>query len=138
MAELKTRPTDASVEEFLNKVEDDEKRTDAFKLLEIFKAVTGEEPKMWGDSIVGFGTYVYKYANGRELEWMECGFSPRKQNLTIYIMTGFDGFGEALGKLGKHKTGKSCLYIKKLEDIDQAVLEKMIAESVAWFRSQKA
>jgi hypothetical protein len=138
MAELKTRPTDASVEEFLNKVEDDKKRKDAFDLLEIFKKVTGEEPKMWGDSIVGFGTYTYKYANGKELEWMECGFSPRKQNLTVYIMTGFDGFGEALSKLGKHKTGKSCLYIKRLEDIDQAVLEKMIAESVAWFRNRKA
>lgn len=138
MAELKTRPTDASVEEFLNKVEDDKKRKDAFELLEIFKKVTGEEPKMWGDSIVGFGTYVYKYASGRTAEWMECGFSPRKQNLTVYIMTGFDGFGEALSKLGKHKTGKSCLYIKKLKDIDQAVLEKMIAESIAWFRNRKA
>ncbi len=138
MSEIKTRPTDASVEEFLNKVEDDKKRADAFRLLEIFKKVTGKKPVMWGDSIVGFGTYTYKYANGKELEWMECGFSPRKQNLTVYIMTGFDGFGETLSKLGKHKTGKSCLYIKRLEDIDQAVLEKMIAESVAWFRNRKA
>lgn len=136
MAELKTRPTDASVEEFLNKVEDDKKRTDAFKLLEIFKAVTGEEPTMWGDSIVGFGTYVYKYANGRELEWMECGFSPRKQNLTIYIMTGFDGFGEALGKLGKNKTGKSCLYINKLEDINKDVLAELIRSSVEFLRNK--
>lgn len=136
MAELKTRPNDASVEEFLNKVKDDKKRTDAFEILEIFKRATGEDPKMWGSNIIGFGSFRLKYANGREIDWMLTGFSPRKQNLTIYIMTGFDHYEELLKKLGKYKTGKSCLYIKKLEDIKKEVLTEIIRASVEFLRKK--
>ncbi|MFC1921692.1 DUF1801 domain-containing protein [Chloroflexota bacterium] len=130
MAELKTKPNDQSVEDFLNKVPDEKKRQDSFTILELMKQVTGDEPIMWGDSIVGFGTYKYKYASGREGEWPVTGFSPRKQNLTLYIMSGFDEYDDLLRKLGKHSTGKSCLYIKKMEDIDQDVLRELISKSV--------
>ncbi len=126
MAELKTRPNDQSVENFLNRVENDTKREDSFSILELMKEETGDEPIMWGDSIVGFGKYSYKYTSGREAEWFLTGFSPRKQNLTLYIMDGFEGYDELLGKLGKHSTGKSCLYIKKLEDVDQQVLRDLV------------
>jgi len=130
MAELKTNPNDQSVEGFLNKVPDEKKRQDSFAILELMKQVTGDEPIMWGDSIVGFGTYKYKYASGREGEWPITGFSPRKQNLTLYIMSGFDEYDDLLTQLGKHSTGKSCLYIKKMEDIDQDVLRELISKSV--------
>ena len=130
MAELKTKPNEQKVEDFLNVVENDTKREDSFAILELMKDVTGEEPIMWGDSIVGFGTYKYKYASGREGEWMVTGFSPRKQNLTLYIMDGFDEYDELLENLGKHTTGKSCLYIKKLEDVDQDVLRELVSKSV--------
>ena len=130
MAELKTKPNDQSVEDFLNKVPDEKKRQDSFAILELMKQVTGDEPIMWGDSIVGFGTYRYKYASGKEGEWPVTGFSPRKQNLTLYIMSGFDEYDDLLNKLGKHSTGKSCLYIKKMEDIDQYVLREIISKSV--------
>lgn len=130
MAELKTKRNDASVEEFLNSVEDDKKREDSFKILQIMEEITGAKGQMWGDSIVGFGTYKYKYKSGREIEWMQAGFSPRKQNLTLYIMSGFRNYDGYLSKLGKHKTGKSCLYIKKLDDVDESVLKEMISESV--------
>ena len=130
MAELKTNPNDQSVEGFLNKVPDEKKRQDSFAILELMKQVTGDEPIMWGDSIVGFGTYKYKYASGRKGEWPITGFSPRKQNLTLYIMSGFDEYDNLLNKLGKHSTGKSCLYIKKMEDIDQDVLRELISKSV--------
>ena len=130
MAELKTNPNDQSVEGFLNKVPDEKKRQDSFAILELMKQVTGNEPIMWGDSIVGFGTYKYKYASGRKGEWPITGFSPRKQNLTLYIMSGFDEYDNLLNKLGKHSTGKSCLYIKKMEDIDQDVLRELISKSV--------
>jgi hypothetical protein len=130
LAELKTKPTDQSVEGFLNKVPDEKKRQDSFAILELMKQVTGEEPIMWGDSIVGFGRYHYKYASGREADWFITGFSPRKQNLTLYIMSGFDEYDELLENLGKHSTGKSCLYIKKLEDIDQDVLRELVSKSV--------
>jgi hypothetical protein len=130
MAELKTKPNDQSVEDFLNKVPDEKKRQDSFAILELMKQVTGDEAIMWGDSIVGFGTYKYKYATGREGEWPITGFSPRKQNLTLYIMSGFDEYNDLLNKLGKHSTGKSCLYIKKMEDIDQDVLRELISKSV--------
>ena len=130
MAELKTKPNDQSVEGFLNKVPDEKKRQDSFAILELMKQVTGDEPIMWGDSIVGFGTYKYKYASGRKGEWPITGFSPRKQNLTLYIMSGFDEYDNLLNKLGKHSTGKSCLYIKKMEDIDQDVLRELISKSV--------
>jgi hypothetical protein len=128
-AELKTRESEASVEDFLSNIENEERREDALRVLEIFKRVTREKPKMWGPSIVGFGKQDLKYESGRELEWMITGFSPRKANLTLYIMDGFAKYDEYLAKLGKHKTGVSCLYVKRLSDIDLKVLEKMITES---------
>lgn len=130
MAELKTKPTDASVERFLDGVEDERKRADAYALLELMGRAAGAQPKMWGDSIVGFGSYHYTYASGREGDWMLTGFSPRKQNLTLYIMDGFDEYDKLLAKLGKHKLGKSCLYINKLEDVDRDVLKQLIKKSV--------
>jgi hypothetical protein len=131
MAELKTQKTDASVEEFLNDVADEKKRADSFELLKLMRDVTGDEGAMWGPSIVGFGSYRYKYASGREGEWFLAGFSPRKRNLTLYIMSGFDGYDDLLEDLGKYKTGKSCLYINKLEDIDRATLRELVEQSVA-------
>ncbi|HYJ88215.1 MAG TPA: DUF1801 domain-containing protein [Pyrinomonadaceae bacterium] len=130
MAELKTKPTDESVTAFLNKVSDEVRRDDCFAVLEIMKDVTGEEPKMWGPSIVGFGRYHYKYESGREGEWMITGFSPRKGDLTLYIMPGFEAFPDLMKRLGKFKTGKSCLYIKKLEDVDRGVLRQLVKQSV--------
>jgi hypothetical protein len=122
---------DANVEEFLGNVENEKRRQDALAVLDLMKKVTGEEPKMWGDSIVGFGSYRYKYANGREGDWPVTGFSPRKQNLTVYIMPGFERYDELMQSLGKHKTGKSCLYINKLEDVDMDVLAELVKQSVA-------
>jgi len=130
MAELKTKVNDQSVERFLDSVDDEKKREDSYTVLNLMKKVTGAEPKMWGNSIVGFGTYHYKYASGREGDWMQTGFSPRKQNLTLYIMSGFSRYEDLLSKLGKYKTGKSCLYIRKIEDIDLEVLEELIGQSV--------
>jgi len=130
MAELKTQPSDASVEEFLNGIADEQKRADCFTLLGLMRKATGAEPKMWGDSIVGFGTYRYKYASGREGDWMQIGFSPRKQNLTLYIMSGFSRYDDLMKSLGKHSTGKSCLYIKRLDDVDMPTLETLVQESV--------
>ncbi len=133
MAELKTKLNDASVDDFIESVEDESKRDDCRRVLELMKNATGEDPKMWGSSIVGFGTYHYKYASGREGDWMKTGFSPRKQNLTIYIMDGFGRYDELMSKLGKHRTGKSCLYVKRLSDIDFKVLEKLVKASVRHF-----
>lgn len=133
MAELKTKLNDASVDDFINGVEDEARREDCRTIAELMSRITGEEPKMWGASIVGFGTYHYKYASGREGDWMKMGFSPRKQNLTLYIMDGFDKYDELMAKLGKHKTGKSCLYVKRLSDIDMKVLEKLINASASHF-----
>ena len=130
MAELKTKKHNASVTEFLNSVEDEKRRKDAKSVLKMMKEVTGEKPKMWGPSIIGFGDYHYKYASGREGDWFKVGFSPRKNALTLYIMTGFSRYDELMGKLGKYKTGKGCLYIKRLEDVDGEVLRKLVEESV--------
>jgi hypothetical protein len=130
MAELKTKPNDASVEKFLAGISDETKRKDSLVLLDLMKKVTKSPPKMWGGSIVGFGTYRYKYASGREGEWFAAGFSPRKQNLSLYIMSGFRGHEELLEKLGKHKKGKGCLYVNKLDDIDLSVLRKLVESSV--------
>jgi hypothetical protein len=130
MAELKTQPNDQDVEAFLNGVEDAHKRQACFVVKEIMEQATGAEAKMWGDSIVGFGSYRYKYASGREGEWMLTGFSPRKRNLTLYIMSGLDEYDALLDDLGKYKTGKSCLYINKLEDIDLGVLTDLVQQSV--------
>lgn len=130
MAELKTKVNDQPVTAFLDSVADEDRRQDCYTILEIMKKATRAEPKMWGDSIVGFGSYHYTYASGREGDWLLTGFSPRKQNLTLYIMSGFSDFEELLSRLGKHKTGKGCLYIKKLTDVDLAVLEELIDRSV--------
>ena len=131
MTELKTQKNDASVEDFLNAVPDEKKRRDCFAVLELIVDLTGEQPAMWGTSIVGFGSYHYKYASGREGDWFLTGFAPRKQNLTLYIMAGFDNYASLLANLGKYKIGKSCLYINKLEDIDLRTLRKLIRQSVA-------
>jgi hypothetical protein len=130
VAELKTRQNERSVEEFLEGVTDEQRRRDCLSVLEIMKRVTRTEPSMWGSSIVGFGKYHYKYESGREGDWFLTGFSPRKKSLTLYFMAGFDQYEELMGKLGKHKTGKSCLYINKLEDVDSSILEELIRRSV--------
>ena len=131
MAEVKTKPNEASVEAFLNAVENEQKRADSFKLVKIMEEITGEQGKMWGPSIVGFGSYHYVYDSGHSGDAMLTGFSPRKQALTIYIMAGNARFAKDLESLGKHKIGKSCLYVKKLADIDEKILRKMITESIA-------
>jgi hypothetical protein len=129
MAENKTTPNDQDVEQFLNSVEDERKRKDSFTILELMQQVTGLEPRMWGSSIVGFGSYHYTYASGRQGDMMLAGFAPRKQNLTLYNMGGFERYDELLKKLGKHTTGKGCLYIKRLDDIDVPTLKNLIEES---------
>lgn len=136
MADLKTQPNEKSVEQFLNEVEDPGKREDSFQILRWMKQITGEEPRIWGDSIVGFGSYHYKYDSGREGDWFLVGFSPRKQQFSLYIMAGFQRYEELLNQLGKHKTGKSCLYIKRLSDVDESVLKKLIQESVDYMRNK--
>ena len=138
MAELKTQENDASVNDYLNSVEDKKKREASFKVKELMEEVTGEEARMWGDSIVGFGHYHYKYASGREGEWMLTGFAPRKRNLTLYILSGFEEYDDLMQKLGKHSTGKSCLYINKLEDIDLDVLRELVDKSVQHMRETNA
>jgi hypothetical protein len=131
MSALKTTVNDASVTDFINTVRDKTKRDDSFALLEIFTRITGEKPKMWGSSIIGFGQYHYKSERSKqEGDWPLTGFSPRKQNLTLYFMLGFDDYKDLLEKLGKHKTSVGCLYINKLSDVDQAVLEKLIKQSL--------
>ena len=132
MTELKAKPNKQSVEAFLNSVEDEKKRQDCLTILEIMKQITKAEPQMWGTSMVGFGTYHYKYESGREGDWFVAGFSPRKQNLNLYIMAGFSRYDELISKLGKFKTGKSCLYIKKIEDVDLKTLKELIKQSVAY------
>jgi hypothetical protein len=130
MSTLKTLPNDADVESFINSVEDPVKREDSFALLEMFTRITGEKPKMWGTSIIGFGQYHYKSdRSSQEGDWPLVGFSPRKQNLTLYVMPASDNFSELLNDLGKHKTSKACLYINKLADVDPAVLEQLIEQS---------
>ena len=131
MSDLKTRPTDASVEAFIDAVDHPRRREDAHILLDLMRRVTGEKPVMWGPAIVGFGRYSYRYASGKEYDWPIVGFSPRKQNLSIYILLGFGESGDQLSRLGKHKTGKSCLYINKLADVDMDVLETLVRTTVA-------
>jgi hypothetical protein len=130
MAELKTKKTEASVEDFLNKIKDDDTRRDCYEIAKMMKQTTRSDPKMWGSSIIGFGSRRLKYANGRELDWMLTGFSPRKANIILYILDGFEKQNALLKKLGKHSTGKGCLYIKKLKDVDKKVLKELISESV--------
>lgn len=136
MAELKTKKNTLSVEKFLNSVQDENRRSDCFAVLEIMKKITGDKPSMWGTGIVGFGSYHYKYESGREGDCLLTGFSPRKQNLTLYIMAGFKKYPELMKKLGNYKTGSSCLYIKKLSDIDINVLKLLIKESIVYLKEK--
>ena len=138
MAEPKTKKNDASVEAFLNGFADERKRPDCFVLVDLMREITGSEPSMWGDSIVGFGGYRQANSNGKECEWPVTGFSPRKQSLTLYIMSGFEQYDELLGRLGKHSTGKACLYVKRLSDVDMAVLRELVELSVAHMTSTNA
>ena len=135
MAELKTKPTNESVKEFINKIADEERRADCFEVAKIMEEVTGEKPKMWGPSIVGFGSYHYKYESGREGDWPVAAFSPRKKDLTVYLMMGFEKHHELMQKLGKHSKSKSCLYIKRLSDIHTPTLKKLIRASVKQLKS---
>ncbi len=134
MAKAKNKTTEnaASVEEFLNSVKDETKRADCLRVRAIMEEISGEKPKMWGTSIVGFGNYHYKYESGREGDFMKVGFSPRAQNVTLYIMPGFGRYEDLMSKLGKHKIGKSCLYVKKLADVDEEILKELITESYAY------
>jgi hypothetical protein len=138
MAELKTQKNDASVEEFIESVENENGRRDSKVILDLMRELTGDEPSMWGTSIIGFGSYDYQYADDRANTWFQTGFSPRKQNLTLYIMPGFDRYDDLLSKLGKYKTGKSCLYINKLEDVDLDVLKELVKESVEVMTASQA
>jgi len=131
LVEIKTKPTSASVNDFINQVKDEQKRKDSFVLLEIMKKATGEEPVLWSNSVIGFGKKRYKSpGTGREVDWLRIGFSPRKANLSLYLSVGIKEHATALKKLGKHKTGAGCLYINKLEDIDLKVLSGMIDASL--------
>lgn len=136
MAENKTKQTSASVTDFVKSIENPQMRADAKKVASMMRRATGKRAKMWGSSIVGYGTYHYKYDSGREGDFMLTGYSPRKQALSVYIMPGFSKFGPLMKKLGKYKTGKSCLYIKRLSDIDEQVLEKLIEGSVKQMRQK--
>ncbi len=129
-AELKTKKTEASVDDFLNSIADEKVRDDSKKISQMMQKATGAPPKMWGASIIGFGERFLKYETGRELDWMEIGFSPRKQSITLYLTSGIGWHQKLLDKLGKHKTGKGCLYIKKLSDVDENVLEQIINKSL--------
>ena len=130
MYELKTKKNASNVDEFIATVESEARRKDCQTLYNLMKYATGDDGAMWGGSIVGFGRYSYTYASGHSGEWFLTGFSPRKQNLTLYVMAGFERFDELMSRLGKYKTGKSCLYIKSLADVDMDVLQELITESV--------
>lgn len=136
MATLKTQPNQHSVHDFLQQIEDPDQQKDALRILQIMEEVSGEPAQMWGDSMIGFGSYHYRYASGREGDWFLTGFAPRKKQLSLYIMAGFDQYDTLLQKLGKYKTGKSCLYIKKLADVDEAILKELIRQSVAYMQKQ--
>ena len=138
----KTKPTTQSVTDFLNNIPDAQRRADCLAIAKLMEEITGSKPQMWGQSIVGFGSYHYKYASGHEGDTCMTGFSPRQQELTIYVMMGFEKYGALLTQLGKHRTGKSCLYIKRLSDIHLPTLRKLIKTTVkdlaAYIRAQKA
>lgn len=136
MSELKTRPTDASVADFLA-LQADARRADCEVVVRMMEAATGERAEMWGTAIVGFGRYAYVNSTKQRNEWPLVGFSPRKHDLTLYLMAGFDGYDALLATLGKHKTGKSCLYLKKLADVDQQVLRALIERSVEAMAAQR-
>lgn len=130
MAELKTKLNGASVDGFLNAIKDQQVREDCWTIVDIMQKATKAKPQMWGTAIVGFGRYHYKYASGREGDWMLTAFSPRKQNITLYLMGGFEDYDELMSRLGKHACGKSCLYIKRLSDIHLPTLRKLVGASV--------
>lgn len=130
MAALKTKPTDASVEDFIEQIENKQRKADCLELLNMCAEVTEELPKMWGESMIGFGKYHYRYKSGHNGDWFLTGFSPRKQNLTVYIMAGFRNYGDLLKRLGKYKTSLSCLYLRRLDDVDKDVLKELISKSV--------
>ena len=134
-ADNKTQPTAVDVADFLNSIEHETRRADGFALLDLFNRVTGLKPKMWGPSIIGYGRYHYRYESGREGDFLITGFSPRKSALSIYIMPGYRDMSDKLARLGKHRTGKSCLYINKLADIDPAVLEEIVLDGVAYVKA---
>ena len=136
MKKLKTQPNKKSVEKFLKSIESPVRQKDSYEILNLLKDITKREPIMWGESIIGFGSFHYKYKSGREGDWMRIGFSPRKQNLTLYIMDGFDKYDKLLGKLGKYKTGKSCLYLNNLKDIDKSVLKELLLESIKYMSQE--
>lgn len=134
MAELKTRPTGGSVTAFLAGIADEQRRKDCRALVRLMREATGSPGRMWGPSIIGFGSYRYRYGSGREGDWFLAGFSPRKQELTLYIIAGFAGSGALLRRLGPHRTGKSCLYVKRLADLDLSVLRELVGGSVTALR----
>ncbi|MGD2067259.1 MAG: DUF1801 domain-containing protein [Gemmatimonadota bacterium] len=136
MAEVKTRRNDGDVEAFLDGVENERRRQDCREVVAMMREVTGEEPAMWGDSIIGFGSYHYRYESGREGDWFLAGVSPRKQALTLYVMAGFERYDELMELLGKHRTGKSCLYVNRLDDVDREVLRTLVRASVDHMRSR--
>lgn len=130
LAVIKTKETNASVKDFINSINDEVKRKDSFTIIKLMQKATKAKPKLWGSSIIGFGNKIYKSpATGREVEWFKLGFSPRKANLTLYLVAGIKAYANDLKKLGKHKTGGGCLYINKLADVDMKVLEKLIADA---------
>ncbi|MGH8924652.1 MAG: DUF1801 domain-containing protein [Acidimicrobiia bacterium] len=131
MTELKTKPTMISVKDFIDGIEDTQQRQDSKRLLSMMKRATGENPKLWGSKIVGFGEYHYKYASGREGDWFRIGFAPRKKQMTLYVMSGFVGFEALLSQLGKHSLGKGCLYLKNLDSVDEKVLVELMEQSLA-------
>lgn len=131
---MTTRPTDSEVDAFLGAIEDEEKRADCLDLARMMREVTGAEPRLWGSGMVGFGSYHYRYQSGREGDWFLTGFAPRKKELTVYIVSGFDRHGELMRRLGTYKTGKSCLYIKRLADVDVETLRELVRQSVAHVR----
>lgn len=134
MYELKTKLNDGDVLVFLNSVENKKRQSDSFVILDLLKDITQEEPKMWGTSIIGFGKYHYKTKSGIESDWMQIGFSPRKQSLSLYLMDGYDKYGSLLDQLGKHKIGKSCLYINKIEDVNLDVLKSLLESSYQYVK----
>ncbi len=130
MAELKTKQTEANVDEFLSAIADEKKRADCQKISALMQKATNAEPKIWGDAIVGFGEIHLKYASGRDVDWMQVGFSPRKANITLYLNQDQGWDEDLLSKLGKHKAGMGCLYIKRLSDVNEEILEKLVEKSV--------
>lgn len=136
MSENKTQQNDASVDQFLASVEDPTKRSDTESIVKMMGEVTGYPAKMWGTSIIGFGKYTYHYKSGRSGEWSLVGVSPRARNISVYIMPGFGNYDDLMGRLGKHKTGKSCLYINRLSDVDTDVLRELISKSVDYMKEK--